>query len=1184
MNSSRTVRIFFSSTFRDFGEERDLLVRQVFPALRARLKDRFVELVDVDLRWGITAEQAERGEVIPICLAEIDRARPYFVGMLGERYGWIPPSDGYALDLLERHAWLRDHRGDKSVTELEILHGVLNDPSMAGRAFFYFRSADYAESKGGDYVPSLEEDRLRQRQLKDKIRESGFQVMENYPNPKAFASKLEEDLWQVLDESFPADDVPDEFERESRRHEAYAVPRRRLYLGGDAYSTALTNSMKRGQQRILIEGQSGGGKSALIANWVQTFADKKDDVVIFEHFTAATADAAQSSWLVRRLIDHIKRTTGSNDDIPEDPAELLESLPYWLGLASAWGLQTGRRWVFTIDALNGLTDSHQLRWFPEFLPEGIHFVISSLPCDTLNALASKGHWQRLLVNPLTADEGKKLLTSYLSRYNKILSDDLVRKVLAHPLSTNPLFLRTVAEELRLFGVHEQLTEHLDYYLSSQTVDDLFERVLERVEGDCGQELVKASLEAIWASRSGLTEQEIQKLCRLAPVEWAKIRAALDDALLESMGRISFAHDYMRIAVSDRYLMGDNTLEENTQSHKAKLLRQKLHERLANWFECEFLSNSNEYNLYEKALKIPEENRLLYSIKNLQKTVTPFRASEEVPYQWMKAKNWNKLRSVLTNVDIFEAIYSHSRSQELLSHWTVLGENISIDIEEEYKLAWNDNVFSDCSKKNLRLIYDLSNFFLKAGRYSKYIFDKLEQYEKNSRKIDFDDHELNLNIKLNLAEYFRGSANYKKAIKIFKKLMNSKIENVELKSKIYSQYAQLNCAIGNYEQSTNYFKKAIRHKSRLLGGSHESVFDTKRELAWNMYVSGDFKSSLNVNLRMKKNYNSLLKYDELSYSMLLNNIGLIYYNIGNTNQAKINFDDEEVILRKYLGNNNWSVPISIINRAWLKELLNQFDESRNEYFLAKSILVDQFGENHPTVSIAYGNLAWNSFQCGNMNEAYDQFCHAIDICSMVLDEKHLDCTSHYEGLGLLFLKQEKYDLAAKYFDKSSIIYQSNFGQNHPNLSILYNYMSTLTAMKDNQKKSFQYDKKSFSMLLNLNLKNTLDMARIANGYSISLYMNSYVYDAMRLQQYSIKIFKKYLGINHPDTKLAIENLEIMKRLSGTSHKKYFYKRTEVEFFDRLKNLKYRDFNKAKLFDAFTFKRLFKTRRYMGTSTM
>jgi hypothetical protein len=54
--------------------------------------------VDVDLCWGITVELAERGEVLPICLAEIDRARPYFIGMLGERYGWTPEAGGFAPD------------------------------------------------------------------------------------------------------------------------------------------------------------------------------------------------------------------------------------------------------------------------------------------------------------------------------------------------------------------------------------------------------------------------------------------------------------------------------------------------------------------------------------------------------------------------------------------------------------------------------------------------------------------------------------------------------------------------------------------------------------------------------------------------------------------------------------------------------------------------------------------------------------------------------------------------------------------------------------------------------------------------------------------------------------------------------------------------------------------------------
>lgn len=39
---SRLVRIFISSTFRDFMAERDELVKKVFPELRRRCKDRFV--------------------------------------------------------------------------------------------------------------------------------------------------------------------------------------------------------------------------------------------------------------------------------------------------------------------------------------------------------------------------------------------------------------------------------------------------------------------------------------------------------------------------------------------------------------------------------------------------------------------------------------------------------------------------------------------------------------------------------------------------------------------------------------------------------------------------------------------------------------------------------------------------------------------------------------------------------------------------------------------------------------------------------------------------------------------------------------------------------------------------------------------------------------------------------------
>jgi len=37
---SRQIRVFLSSTFRDFMEERDLLVKEVFPSLRRKAQER----------------------------------------------------------------------------------------------------------------------------------------------------------------------------------------------------------------------------------------------------------------------------------------------------------------------------------------------------------------------------------------------------------------------------------------------------------------------------------------------------------------------------------------------------------------------------------------------------------------------------------------------------------------------------------------------------------------------------------------------------------------------------------------------------------------------------------------------------------------------------------------------------------------------------------------------------------------------------------------------------------------------------------------------------------------------------------------------------------------------------------------------------------------------------------------
>jgi len=178
---------------------------------------------------------------------------------------------------------LEEHRGGKSITELEFLHGVLNNPQMEGRALFYFRSPDYSASKGRDYIAASEDDEARQSALKETIRKGGFPVYEDYNSPEHLAEVLEQNLWEILDHEFPVSDVPDEFARGNLQHEAYALPRQRLYIGGDQYLAALDAAYAGNKQWILVTGSSGCGKSALIANWLKSVSDIETDTEVHAH-------------------------------------------------------------------------------------------------------------------------------------------------------------------------------------------------------------------------------------------------------------------------------------------------------------------------------------------------------------------------------------------------------------------------------------------------------------------------------------------------------------------------------------------------------------------------------------------------------------------------------------------------------------------------------------------------------------------------------------------------------------------------------------------------------------------------------------------------------------------------------------------------------------------------------------
>jgi len=145
--SWQTVSVFISSTFNDMHAERDYLVKRVFPELREWCEKRKLRLIDIDLRWGVTEEDATRHKnVIKVCLDRIDECRPFFLCFLGQRRGWVPEKRDVSKETCDTYKDLKGFLGKASVTELEILHATvnpLNDQERAKYSFFYLRDDSY---------------------------------------------------------------------------------------------------------------------------------------------------------------------------------------------------------------------------------------------------------------------------------------------------------------------------------------------------------------------------------------------------------------------------------------------------------------------------------------------------------------------------------------------------------------------------------------------------------------------------------------------------------------------------------------------------------------------------------------------------------------------------------------------------------------------------------------------------------------------------------------------------------------------------------------------------------------------------------------------------------------------------------------------------------------------------------
>lgn len=282
--------------------------------------------------------------------------------------------------------------------------------------------------------------------------------------------------------------------------------------------------------------------------------------------------------------------------------------------------------VVVFDAINQLVDEgynadgdivSELRWLPIKFPAGVKIVVSCLSeCSEYNGAMMKVLNQRpiirVVVEPLTIEQRKKLVHDWHSKYSKKVDKNLMEPVWNHPACANPMFLSFIMRQLITHGSYSTLVPCRDRLLSAQTVPELLGLVLEDAENVCTiggcncPELIKVVMRYTLCSREGLSSDEIVTLVRqdqraqrhidviqrhaegLAPAEdisaettevsskngrgpvslkdsafletetWITIAYSLQFLLAKRKGVYNFMHDFVRQAVEARYFCHGHT--------------------------------------------------------------------------------------------------------------------------------------------------------------------------------------------------------------------------------------------------------------------------------------------------------------------------------------------------------------------------------------------------------------------------------------------------------------------------------------------------------------------------------------------------------------------------------------------------------------------------------------------------
>ena len=513
----RVARIFISSTFDDLQTEREAIARQVIPELQVRARSIDLEVVCVDLRWGIPPAEARRGGTVRSCLAEVSRCN-FFVGLIGTRYGWIPDRSQFTDAVIAEFPVLRDSPPQLSITHLEFLQWIASKTDRLAQTFLLQRSP-----------PSDRDDvAMKPHRLLRELAERNLEA-QPFRDSSELARSLTARLWDSIAREFPRRTARSAFDERSSRHAAYASRLIRDFVGRESTVHEIAASI-RSRQVTVVTGAVGSGRTSALSKAVDAYRATNPSDAVLVRFADREGGQLGPSMFAGDIYEAIVREPARPGSYWMDAREAREMVNAAFRITAA-RQRSPQIFVAALDLNLRSVTVEDLDWLPRPAPDWFRLVLTA----EASASPEVTGCGTIAIPDLAPAEATAMLSSALAREGRKLTDRQLVRAVGHPEARKPLFLRTVIHEISKAPSFRAMPRRLHRCLEAPTTHDLVCRTLASAEHRFGRQNIRRTLAAALTSHAGMTEQEICDFAKIPMARWANIRNQLQGWLYYDEG-------------------------------------------------------------------------------------------------------------------------------------------------------------------------------------------------------------------------------------------------------------------------------------------------------------------------------------------------------------------------------------------------------------------------------------------------------------------------------------------------------------------------------------------------------------------------------------------------------------------------------------------------------------------------